>query len=68
MATSIKKVEKPVTMILRHFPQNRLGLTSLIVFFFVKKCEIIPAKVMPAPAAVASPAPMIPMPNTNTNK
>ena len=57
MATSMKKVEKPVTVISLNFLGSCAGFTSFSVFFFMKKCVIMTMKVMAEPIAVARPAP-----------
>lgn len=68
IAASIKKVEKPVTNILRSFAVSFTGFTSRSVLFFDKKWQSIAAKVSAAPIAVASPAPMMPILQVKTKK
>ena len=68
MATSMKKVENPVTRISFNLPKRRSGLTRRSVFFFMKKWDSMARKLMVDPMAVASPAPYAPMSHTNTKK
>ena len=57
MATSIKNVENPVTVISFNFLRSPSGFTSRRVFFFIKKWDSIARKLIADPMAVASPAP-----------
>ena len=68
MATSMKKVENPVTQILLSLSPSRAGRTSRRVFSFVKKWASSTTKVMADPTAVANPAPYAPISQTNTKK
>ena len=68
IAISMKKVEKPVTVIFRSFMNRFRGRTSRSVFLFEKKWPSIAARVSAAPIAVASPAPMMPISMVKTKK
>lgn len=68
IATSIKNVENPVTPISRSWRIGCAGRRSRSVFRRVKKCESITTNEIPAPTAVARPAPNIPMSSVNTQK
>ncbi|CCX58610.1 unknown [Blautia hydrogenotrophica CAG:147] len=66
MATSMKKVEKPVMTIFRILSNALNGRTSARVFLLVKKWVSITRNVITDPIAVARPAPKIPMSSTKT--
>ena len=68
IATSMKKVEKPVTDISRSFVKSPSVRTSRSVFLRLAKCVSMTAKDIPEPIAVASPAPYIPISQVNTKK
>ncbi len=57
MATSMKKVEKPVTEISWNFRKPCSTLTRRRVFLRLKKWVSMTTKEMAEPMAVASPAP-----------
>lgn len=66
MATSTKKLEKPVTAISPSFLKSFCTGTRCSVHFLEKKCEHMTASEITAPVAVASPAPNTPRSSTNT--
>ena len=68
MATSIKKVEKPVVPMTRSFAGSWVGFSRWSVFFFWKKCVSIMRSEKTEPMAAVMPAPMMPMSNVNTKK
>lgn len=57
MATSIKKVEKPVTVISQSLPKSRSTRTRRRVFRRRRKWVSLTRKEMAEPMAVARPAP-----------
>ena len=68
IATSIKNVENPVTVISCSLQSSLSGLVRRSVFFLEKKWDSITKKVRADPIAVASPAPKAPMSQVNTKK
>lgn len=62
----MKNVEKPVTRICWVWSSIRFGRTSRSVQRREKKCVSITQKEMPAPIAVAKPAPKMPISQANT--
>ena len=66
MATSTKKLEKPVTAISPSFLKSFCTGTRCSVHFLEKKCEHMTASEITAPVAVESPAPNTPRSSTNT--
>ena len=68
IATSMKKVENPVTEISFSILNRPVGFTKCSVFRFVKKCDSITINVMAEPMAVASPAPYAPISHVKTKK
>ncbi len=68
IATSMKNVEKPVTLIVFNIENNFAGFTSLSVFFLLPKWVSIIINEKTEPIAVASPAPIIPIFKIKTKK
>ena len=66
MATSTKKLEKPVTEISPSFLKRFCTGTSRSVHFLLKKCVHMTSMDTTAPIAVARPAPNTPRSSANT--
>ena len=68
IATSIKKVANPVTLMDFSMENNPHGRSNRSVFFLLPKCVSIIRREKTDPITVASPAPIIPRSMTNTKK
>ena len=66
IATSIKKVEKPVTLMDFSMENSFVGLSSRRVFLLPKKCVSIMSRENTEPITVARPAPITPISNAKT--